>query len=161
MTMSPDFPDALEAATNSEPFELVSLRDLLRSSPEFLLSLSVIDLFRTSTNAAIPPAVASMIEDLDEQVIFTTEMVRAGLVTIARLMGEEAEQRSGPNKEALEAACQLFTEDSVRLSTLLILKDTVTAPAMKNARARVTNASAIDAGHQGNTAATETIETAD
>ncbi|MBX5221278.1 hypothetical protein HJC04_13265 [Rhizobium sp. NLR8a] len=128
MTMSPHIAEPLEAFTNPEPFALVSPRDLLQSSPDFLLSLSVIDLFRTSANAAaIPPALAPVFEDLDEQVTFTTEMARAGLITVARLVGEEAEHSLVGRKEMLEAACQQFTQDSVRLSTLLILRDTLRA----------------------------------
>jgi hypothetical protein len=124
--MSLDFAEALEAVSNPEPFSLVSPRDLLQSSPDFLLSLSVIDLFRTSSNAAaIPPALAPVFEDLNEQIAFTTEMTRAGLVTVARLMGEDAEHRTVGGREMLEAACQQFTQDSVRLTTLMILQDTL------------------------------------
>jgi hypothetical protein len=134
MTMSPDFAEALEAVTNPEPFALVSPRDLLQSSPDFLLSLSVIDLFRTSSNvAAIPHALSPVFEDLDDQITFTTEMARAGLVTVARLMGCDAEQSTVGRREMLEAACQQFTQDSVRLSTLLILRDTL-RPAPGDAR---------------------------
>ncbi|WP_392709591.1 hypothetical protein [Rhizobium ruizarguesonis] len=130
MSMSPDFAEALEAVTNPEPFALVSPRDLLQSSPDFLLTLSVIELFRSSANAvAIPPAPAPVFEDLDEQITFTTEMTRAGLVTVARLVGEGAENSTVGGKEMLEVACQQFTQDSVRLSTLLILRDTLRAAA--------------------------------
>ncbi|APG91866.1 hypothetical protein [Sinorhizobium americanum] len=127
--MSPYFAETAEAITNPEPFALVSLRDLMQSSPEFLLSLTAIELFRSPNAGAIPPELECVIEDLDEQVNFTTEMVRAGLATIARLMSDKAEDRSVGRKEVLEAACQKFTQDSVRLSTLLILRDTLTVPA--------------------------------
>ncbi|ASP77717.1 hypothetical protein [Sinorhizobium meliloti] len=152
MTMSPDFANALESVISPEAFRLVSPRDLLQSSPDFLLSLSVIDLFRTAENAAaISLALVPVFEDLDEQVTFATEMVRAGLVTIARLFGEEADPPSMGKTEALETACQQFTQDSVRLSTLLILRDTLTVPAARTTRASATNGQATETVHPGNT----------
>jgi hypothetical protein len=134
VTFSRNFAEALSDHTDHVPFSLVAPRDLVQSSPEFLPLLNALELFRNNKQDFQHPGdlaseLENLIEEIEDQIGFVAEMVKTGLITMAPLFRENHAEPSAARREVLEVTCQQYTQDSMRLATLITLRDIFTAPA--------------------------------
>ncbi len=118
MTMSPDFAEALEEATDIKA-SAHTLYNLLPT--QTMLHLTVIDLLRDDSDiATVRTVVAPVVEDLDEQISDAMEEAKSRYVKLAQLCCGEAD--SSVQKTEIEEATRRVFEESARLASLQVMR---------------------------------------